>query len=570
MNVPRRSNSRHQLLSELTGIVGRKHVLTSDHQTRRFRKGYRFGDGDVLAVVRPGSLVEQWRVLQACVATNTIVIMQAANTGLTGGSTPDGAGYDRDVVVINTLRIDRIDLIDEGRQVICLPGATLNDLEKRLRPVDREPHSVIGSSCVGATVMGGICNNSGGALVRRGPAYTELALFAQLDEIGSLRLINHLGVDLGSDPETILGRLDRMDYAAENIAFGCGHASDHAYANQVRDVEADSPARYNADPHRLYEASGSAGRLAVFAVRLDTFPRDAERRLFYIGTNDLSTLTCLRRHILTSFGALPVLGEYLHRDAFDIAEKYGKDTFFAILWLGAHRLPTLFAWKSRFDSFFERFRFLPTHASDRLLQWASTFLPRHLPKRLDHFRSLYDHHLLLEAAGPGIEETRSYLAALFDSADGACFECTEVERERALLHRFVTAGAAIRYRAIHSRSVEDIIAIDVALRRNDTDWFESLPREIDESIWHKLYYGHFFCHVFHQDYVVRKGADCAAIEERMLALLDQRGAEYPAEHNVGHHYTAKADLVAHYRALDPCNAFNPGIGHTTKVGKWNE
>ncbi len=44
----------------------------------------------------------------------------------------------------------RIDLIRDGHQVVCLPGATLENLERRLRPIGREPHSVIGSSCIGA------------------------------------------------------------------------------------------------------------------------------------------------------------------------------------------------------------------------------------------------------------------------------------------------------------------------------------------------------------------------------------------------------------------------------------
>ena len=43
--------------------------------------------------------------------------------------------------------------------------------------------------------------------------------------------------------------------------------------------------------------------------------------------------------------------------------------------------------------------------------------------------------------------------------------------------------------------------------RNDTEWFEHLPPEIDSQLVHKLYYGHFMCHVFHQDYIVRKGVD---------------------------------------------------------------
>jgi D-lactate dehydrogenase len=51
----------------------------------------------------------------------------------------------------------------------------------------------------------------------------------------------------------------------------------------------------------------------------------------------------------------------------------------------------------------------------------------------------------------------------------------------------------------------------------------------------------------------------------MLALFDARGAEYPAEHNVGHLYKAKPDLVAHYQCCDPTNSFNPGIGKTSRA-----
>ena len=37
--------------------------------------------------------------------------MQAANTGLTGGSTPYGYDYDRPILIINTMRIDDIHII---------------------------------------------------------------------------------------------------------------------------------------------------------------------------------------------------------------------------------------------------------------------------------------------------------------------------------------------------------------------------------------------------------------------------------------------------------------------------
>ncbi|NKJ45080.1 FAD/FMN-containing dehydrogenase [Novosphingobium sp. SG916] len=56
----------------------------------------------------------------------------------------------------------------------------------------------------------------------------------------------------------------------------------------------------------------------------------------------------------------------------------------------------------------------------------------------------------------------------------------------------------------------------------------------------------------------------------MWHLLDERGARYPAEHNVGHLYEAGPELAAHYRALDPGNRLNPGIGHTSRQRHWGD
>ena len=52
------------------------------------------------------------------------------------------------------------------------------------------------------------------------------------------------------------------------------------------------------------------------------------------------------------------------------------------------------------------------------------------------------------------------------------------EGEKAFLHRFAAAGAAVRYRAVHEKEVQDIVALDVALRRNDHAWFETLPASV--------------------------------------------------------------------------------------------
>lgn len=557
------------LISQLRQIVGDKYLITDPSKSEAYRSGYRFGNGNALAVVRPGNLTEFWAVLKACVAADVIVIAQAANTGLTGGSTPDGNDYDRDIVIINAMRISGIQLINDAQQVVCLPGSTLNELEIALKPHGREPHSVIGSSCIGASVIGGICNNSGGALVQRGPAYTEMALYAQLTDHGELQLVNHLGIDLGETPEEILANLENQRYQRKDIQLDCGKGHDHSYCNHVRQVDEDSPARFNADPARHYEASGCAGKLAIFAVRLDTFVAENKTAVFYIGTNQTEALNDLRRHMLANFKQLPISGEYIHRDAFDVAAKYGKDTFWVIKKFGTHWLPKLFAMKAKVDRLAKKISFMPSHFSDKIMLAISTVLPEHLPKKLWQYRDQYEHHLIVKMGGDGVQEARDYLTSYFkESSKGAFFECDAVETQAAMLHRFAVASAAIRYRAIHEKEVEDIVALDIALRRNDREWFETLPPEIDQKISHKLYYGHFMCHVFHQDYIVKKGHDCMELEHQMLALLDKRGAQYPAEHNVGHLYEAKPALRKFYKALDPTNSFNPGIGHTSKKKHW--
>ena len=51
----------------------------------------------------------------------------------------------------------------------------------------------------------------------------------------------------------------------------------------------------------------------------------------------------------------------------------------------------------------------------------------------------------------------------------------------------------------------------------------------------------------------------------MFKIYDRRGAEYPSEHNVGHEYVAKKDLLNFYKELDPTNSFNSGIGFSIKI-----
>ncbi|MDJ0993498.1 MAG: D-lactate dehydrogenase [Dinoroseobacter sp.] len=557
-----------ELLSTLRGIVGKSNLLTGDKNTARFRKGFRSGEGGALCVVRPGSLLEQWKIVQACVAADKIIIMQAANTGLTEGSTPKG-GYDRGVVLMNVNRINGLQLLQDGKQVISLPGATLFTLEKMLRPLNRTPHSVIGSSSIGASIVGGVCNNSGGALCERGPSYTELALFAQVTHNGELKLVNKLGIDLGDTPEEILTRLEAGDYDKNSPSPEGRNASDPDYTTILRDVEQDSPSRYNNDNRLLHDVSGCAGKLVVFAVRLDTFANYDREKVFYIGTNDPADLTELRRHILKNFETLPVSAEYMHRECFDIAAKYGKDTLVMIDKLGTDRLPMFFALKGAVDARLNKVS-LTRGFTDKFMQVAARLWPQHLPKFLRDYRDRYEHHLILKMHDDGIEEAEGFLPGFLEGRDADHVTCTDREAKIAGLHRFAAAGAAVRFGHVHADEVEEILALDIALRRNDRDWFETLPKAITDQLVGKVYYGHLMCHVMHQDYIVKKGVDPKALKAQMLEILDKRGAEYPAEHNVGHLYKAKPDLAEFYKSVDPTNSFNPGIGKMSKAKNYGE
>ncbi|MFT7389717.1 MAG: D-lactate dehydrogenase [Candidatus Endobugula sp.] len=202
--------------------------------------------------------------------------------------------------------------------------------------------------------------------------------------------------------------------------------------------------------------------------------------------------------------------------------------------LGTTHLPKLFALKGKATAILNRLPLLPKEIPDKCLQWLSTFFADQIPQRLLDFRDRFEHHLILKVSDNAIEEATQYFnySTLFinkqgDNQAGTLVNsdyiiCNQEEAKMALLHRFAAAGAAVRYQTIHQDTVEDILALDVALPRNRQDWLESLPKAIEEKLLHTLYYRHFFCHVFHQDYILKKGVDIEKLKEDILKELDKK------------------------------------------------
>src|SRR5699024_4476894 len=117
------------------------------------------------------------------------------------------------------------------------------------------------------------------------------------------------------------------------------------YAEHVRQL-VGSPARFNADPTCHHEASGTAGKIMVFAVRTRTFPLEADKATFYTGTDDPAGLAALRRAFLAADSPLPISAEYMSSHAFDLAIEYGKDTYVSLKHAGSSTLVKMFALKS--------------------------------------------------------------------------------------------------------------------------------------------------------------------------------------------------------------------------------
>lgn len=557
-------STEHPALSELRQIVGKSGVLTQATVMRPYLEGTMTSKASrsVLAVVQAQSLVALWRTLNLAAKYDLILIPQAANTGLTGGSTPYG-DYERPVLVLSMQKLKGIQLINDAKELIALPAATLQQLERTLAPYQREPHSVLGSSCVGASVIGGICNNSGGALVQRGPAYTEQALFARLNERGDYELINHLGIELGDHPETILQRLENADYQHDDIQPA--PAPQHTpYHEHLRDIHAPTPARYNSDPKCLYEAAGSSGRIIVFAVRLPTYPKAQHEQVYLYSTDDENALTMLRRQWLASDKPLPILAEYLDQAYVHTTLQYGKDTCLIMNHLNSQQIGSIYRLRSKLENY------LSPRLIERSLQTLAHFLPAPIGKKAKAQLCRHQHHLIIKMADDGIEEMENFLKAIQHQHGGSYQRVNAKVGKQLLTLRFAGTAAMLRYHQLHAQQYGALLSTDIALPRNAQHWREQLPPSLAAQCKTFFSMGHFFCHVFHQDYFLHPHTDPNTFKQQLLDFYSSQHIKYPAEHNVGHLYQASEKQIEFYRQLDPTNSLNPGIGHTTKRKNWQK
>ena len=162
-----------QVMQALHLAVGAGQVLTAGDLTAYeldWRKRY---CGRALAVVRPASTSEVAAVVRVCAEHGVGLVAQGGNTGLVGGSVPDGSGSQ---VLISLTRMNRMRAIDAANLTLTAEaGCVLQAVQEAASAEDLLfPLSLAAEgSC---TIGGNLATNAGGTQVLRYGNARELCL----------------------------------------------------------------------------------------------------------------------------------------------------------------------------------------------------------------------------------------------------------------------------------------------------------------------------------------------------------------------------------------------------------
>lgn len=158
----------------LIGFLAQSHpeveVLTDAADRAAYETGARYGAGSAAAVVRPATREQVQAVVAAAQRFGVRLVVQGANTGLVGASTPDAEG---EQIVLSTTRLKGDIVVDRLNQSVTVgAGVLLSELNARLEqdglffPVDLGADPTIG---------GMIAANTGGArLIKYGDVRQNL------------------------------------------------------------------------------------------------------------------------------------------------------------------------------------------------------------------------------------------------------------------------------------------------------------------------------------------------------------------------------------------------------------
>ena len=158
------------LIRDLGAIVGDGAVLQSSAETEKYERGYRYGSGRALAIVRPAAVAELATVVRYCFAHDLKIVPQGANTGLVGASTPDDSGGQ---LLVSLDRLRGMEAFDvHNRTASARAGTRLSELNREVGQHELFYPIDLGSD---PTLGGMVATNTGGSrLVRYGDVQRNL------------------------------------------------------------------------------------------------------------------------------------------------------------------------------------------------------------------------------------------------------------------------------------------------------------------------------------------------------------------------------------------------------------
>ena len=596
LRPPRLTQAQLDLISQLQTIVGTENVLIANHDKQSFQKGMRLGQGEALCVVTPTCLEDVQKCLPYIVEADCTILVQGANTGLTGGSVPRNVVANRrPTVILSTLYLNTIFPLDGGKRVVCLAGAGLASLTRFLEThfPDRESHSTLGSTFLDPTCAAGVALGSGGTQCRKGSAYTDRALYIKLyrDKWGELQVdvVNRLGIAGIEDADfytegrytsgNVLQQLDaycrdiqqgykRSMAKSSGSVHGNAKASDTGYAERLCDQD-DSVSRYNADT-RGCDCNRSEGKVLILATVHDTFPKPDSHKSFWLSFDSLETALEFRREVcLDNPKDIPISLEYMDRDAFDVIDRSGRVLAGIIKLVGPSGSAVKSLWKVK-----QWIEGLPFESApfvcDRFLHYINNWAPAALPASIMKMGTEMDHHIAMTVGeyGDGTMERLLDRLQEFASENGRdkiqIHECSSPSEANSLIAFRFVAAPAFKTWCIG----EDMqgFSVDYALPKNGGP-----APPISFNPVKRMRYSHFACNVVHEDLAFRPDVDALQAKMNLKQTVEHGcNGKLPAEHGHGTEYVAPLETQERWRKMDPLNVMNPGIGGLSSDPKYKE
>jgi FAD/FMN-containing dehydrogenase len=159
------SMKQKEFTSRLQHVVGEEGVILNPADQEFYVNDWLGkSHGRTVAVVRPRNTAEVSAIMRLCHQSQTPVVPQGGNTGMSGGATPDMSGAQ---VVLSLNRMKHIHEVDPVNNTLTADaGAILADIQQAARAVGRYFPLSLGAegSC---TIGGNLATNAGGTGVLR-------------------------------------------------------------------------------------------------------------------------------------------------------------------------------------------------------------------------------------------------------------------------------------------------------------------------------------------------------------------------------------------------------------------